>query len=507
MNQYSLRPGIPQVEAEKLLRITLFSNTLKLASEEDPKKTLQMRRRKLAYQLRKGRKQGAVPVFLSAIWFMFAMALSINAAFGHIGSNATAHNLAMGLNLAWFPAIILCGIVDLSPGASDEVRLKLNRLLDTVRLALLDENLSKAFIEQCHRGPDELKWTCILREHKFLGESGFFTGFAGQGRVRWHRGVAHPVLTGIEDAYVANKGRGWLGDSLDETWHALNSVVLGPLQGDSPQGLKYFDPRELIAASLALVIVTGSILGAFIISYFTPTVGFGCRSAGYIIFAIIDFSIAVFEGLAWWLLREAVPETQHRSSSTRSGISSSARKRPLLVKALFPTKQMFGGIQDLLCNDPRYLFEICVLIPMEITNTCWLIYIIIAQTFGIYNTCYCKGSTWAGKGGYVNFENSEYYERHGMKIYWGVGTAISCTVMAFTIAYVLKEWCVQSHLSTHDYDAASRGLRRTRRFKKYAQFLSIPKETIKRVIKIIGVAIGAPSRFVGRKSLVWTMKP
>jgi hypothetical protein len=363
MNQYRLRPGIPQVEAEKLLRITLFSDTLKLGHDDNPKKTLRMRRRKLAYQLRKGRKQGAVPVFLSSIWFMFAMALSINAAFGDIGSNATAHNLAMGLMLAWFPAIILCGIVDLSPGASDDVRVKLNHLLDTVRTALLDENLCKTYIGQSRQVVDDLAWTGVLREHRFLGDSGFFTGFAGQGRVRWHRGVAHSVLTGIEDAYVAHKGRGWLGNSPDEIRQAINAVLLGPNQGHNLQGLKYFDPRELIAVCLALTIVTESIVGSFIISYFTPTIGFGCRSAGYVIFAITDFSITLFEGLAWWLLRDALPESKRRSYSTISDLPVSSLKQPAPSRALLLPRRIFTSVKELLYNDPRHLLEICVLIP------------------------------------------------------------------------------------------------------------------------------------------------
>jgi len=507
MNQYSLRPGIPQVEAEKLLRITLFSDTLKLAADEKPTKTLPMRRRKLARSLRQGRKQGAVPVFLSSMWFMFAMAISIEMAFGEIGNNATAHNLAMGLMLAWFPAMILCGMVDLSPGASDEVRLRLNHLLDTVRTALLDENLSKTYIRHPPQTAEDLQWTDVLREHRFLGKSGFFTGFAGQGRVRWHRGVAHPVLTGIEDAYVAHKGRGWLGSNPEETWEALNAVVLGPNHGDNLQGLKYFDPRELLAVCCSLSIVTGSIIGAFIISYFTPTVGLGCRSGGYMIFAIIDFAIALFEGLAWYYLREALPESRRRSYCTESSLPFSIETRPLISRALSKPRQLWNRIREIIYNNPRRVVEVCILIPMEFVNTGWLFYIVIAQTFGIYNTCYCQASTWAGTGGYVNFEDAAYYKAHGVTMYWVVGTVISCAVMCVTIAYVLKEWCVQSHLNTSDYEAAARGLKTTRAFRKYTQFLTIPKNAAKMCFKLVWIAIGAPGHLVGRRSLIWTPKP
>jgi hypothetical protein len=507
MNQYSLRPGIPQVEAEKLLRIALFSDTLKLAADEQPNKTLPARRRKLARSLRTGRKQGAVPVFLSSMWFMFAMGVSIETAFGDLGANATAHNLAMGLMLAWFPVIILCGIVDLSPGASDEVRLRLNHLLDQVRTALLDENLATTYIKQSYQTPEDLQWTDILREHRFLGESGFFTGFAGQGRVRWHRGVAHPVLTGIEEAFVAHKGRGWLGKTPDETWQSINAVVLGPNHGDHLQGLKYFDPRELLAVTYSLFIVSGSIIGAFIISYFTPTIGLGCRSGGYTIFAIIDFTVALIEGLAWWQLPEALPNSRRRSYSTESSLPLSSEKRTIGSRLLMKPLQLWNSIREALYNNPRRLIEVCVLIPMEIVNSGWLVYIILAQTFGIYNTCFCQASTWGGKGGYINFEDDAYYKAHGVVLYWAIGTAISCSVMLLTISYVLKEWCVQSHLNTSNYTAAAHGLRRTRTFRKYTQFLSIPKNAAKAFLKLLSRMAGTKGRLLGRRSLVWTSKP
>jgi hypothetical protein len=38
-----------------------------------------------------------------------------------------------------------------------------------------------------------------------------FTESAGQGRLRWHRGAAHPILAGLEKSYIAEHGSGWLG--------------------------------------------------------------------------------------------------------------------------------------------------------------------------------------------------------------------------------------------------------------------------------------------------------
>lgn len=73
MNQYSIRSGLPDVEAEKLLRVALFSDTLTLGQDEQ--ETLPMKRQKLAYRLRAGRRQGLVPVFVSLIWWMFGLGM------------------------------------------------------------------------------------------------------------------------------------------------------------------------------------------------------------------------------------------------------------------------------------------------------------------------------------------------------------------------------------------------------------------------------------------------
>ena len=81
---------MPAVEAEKLLRIALFSDTLRL--HDSPlvlshnglpndhnvhKSELVERRRMLAQLLRESRRKGVVPVFFSFMWFLFALAISI----------------------------------------------------------------------------------------------------------------------------------------------------------------------------------------------------------------------------------------------------------------------------------------------------------------------------------------------------------------------------------------------------------------------------------------------
>lgn len=105
MNQYTPRQSLPSVEAERLLRLALFSNFLPLNGAEDGGSIVK-RRTGLAQNFREGRKKGVVPVFISFLWFVFALALSIQLAYGNIGGNETAHNLALGLLVGWLPILV-----------------------------------------------------------------------------------------------------------------------------------------------------------------------------------------------------------------------------------------------------------------------------------------------------------------------------------------------------------------------------------------------------------------
>jgi hypothetical protein len=77
LNQYKMKPVISMTrEAEGLLRIALFSRDLKLVGTH---KTLSQKRLKLAHDLRSNRRKGVVPIFLSTLWFIVALGISIEA--------------------------------------------------------------------------------------------------------------------------------------------------------------------------------------------------------------------------------------------------------------------------------------------------------------------------------------------------------------------------------------------------------------------------------------------
>lgn len=191
------------IAAEKLLRIALFSDELPMAT--DP--SLTDRRKKLAGTIRAFRKKGVIPVFVSTLWFLLALVISIQSAFVEIAKNASAHDLALGLLLAFLPIFILSCVVDRNTVAAGRISAKLNRLLASVRSGLLDDELRRTYGEQIHTPSEFFSWIDLLDEKHV---DNFFTDFAGQGRIRWHYGVAHPLLCSFEDSFMAEIGRGWL---------------------------------------------------------------------------------------------------------------------------------------------------------------------------------------------------------------------------------------------------------------------------------------------------------
>jgi hypothetical protein len=175
-----------------------------------------------------------------------------------------------------------------------------------------------------------------------------------------------------------------------------------------------------------MTFVTGTAAGAFWISFWTPTVGMGCHSGGYMIFVVIAVALFIGEMTAWFLL---------------------ARDSILRIYA--------DG----------------VLTMAEAVNTIWLLYITIAQTYGLYETCDCKGAIWDSLGGYIDFSDPRAQVIYSVYPFWLTGTLFACVVVIWGTGFVVLRWCEQSHLTTLDYDNAVRGLMRTRRFMNYTKYI------------------------------------
>ncbi|MCJ1271978.1 hypothetical protein MMC22_011884 [Lobaria immixta] len=412
MNQYTVKSPIDPEQAEILLRQALFADI------KTPTLDLRVRRQKLAMNLREGRKRGVVPLFITLMWFLFSLGISIQGAFSTLGDNATAHDLALGLLLAWFPVLILSSIVDRNPTQITASCTKLNKLLGEVDVAL------------------RIIGNGVGQNDPPVLASTFFTEFAGQGRVRWHYGIAHPIITGMEtiilDRRESKSSRNWL-----RIPDIRNHLVRGPSKGVL---LLHFDLREVWALLSAFLIVLGTISGAFTLSFRTPTIGLGCRSGGYAIFGIIAAGIFCLELLAWYF---RVAPTVKELNRTGGQIAVEIRK------------QKEGVIATL-----NWIFRF-----FELVNTAWLIYIVMAQTIGSYQNCKCQAATWSREGGYVDVPVALKAPGHSVEPWWITGVLLSGLIMFIAIAFLVVEWCEQSHLNSVDVDKAMRGLKITQHFK------------------------------------------
>lgn len=191
-----------------------------------------------------------------------------------------------------------------------------------------------------------------------------------------------------------------------------------------------------------MLIVLGSISGAFILSYGTPTVGLGCRSGGYLIYAMAIVMVFAMELLVW-----GYDATRHSlmNSGSRDDQEYASRSRVCELGVcrwiFFPVRKLDGA----LTHAHAYLFdkvyymnpgrfadaeadahknalyksslrriekrhdwgilewsERCFFRPLEILITIWLIYIVMAQMVGAYRTCNCMSSSWGLRGGTIH---------------------------------------------------------------------------------------------------------
>lgn len=83
--------------------------------------------------------------------------------------------------------------------------------------------------------------------------------------------------------------------------NAVRTSIMLKHSNDRLDRLNYREMQQVFCAAL---IVFGTICGAFILSFFTPTVGLGCRSGGYLIYFVSAVALILAESMIWWLIDE-----------------------------------------------------------------------------------------------------------------------------------------------------------------------------------------------------------
>ncbi|KAK5106894.1 hypothetical protein LTS08_001017 [Lithohypha guttulata] len=475
MNQFTINLHFNGAAAEKLLKVALFSQQLRLPLSAGG--SIEEVRQALARDTREARKRGTVQCFLAQLWFIFGLVISIQQSFGFLGDNANAQNLALGLAMIWFSVLMLSTVVDRNPALPEATQRQLNIFLGLVREALLRDAGRHRDIHQAPSAParvtsfnsvvsgspiktatfteairarssqddtivdneivnwfdsDEcdtadLRWIDSISSPA-LDDAKFFYMFAGQGRHLWHYGVAYPVIRGLKKDGILDARRGWSYGA------DVRQKLIATKRWDAKDRIHSWDLREFWQIVASFVSIWMSLLAAFTIAYFTPTVGLGCRALGYMQFGIFCTGQGIIEMFIWAI-------TPHHKHDTK-----------------FYKRTRFYG---------KWILRVC-----ELTNLAWLMYIIFAQALGIYNTCYCKCSNYGIGGGYINLNNVLTPLPQQAKPYWLTGTIMGCTMMVLSFIFIAWEWVTQSHMSTEDYEHAMKGLRTTRRFKSWTRWLA-----------------------------------
>ena len=136
--------------------------------------------------------------------------------------------------------------------------------------------------------------------------------------------------------------------------------------------------------------------------------GLGCRSGGYLIFIVVALGTFALELLVWPLMRDGTVLPHFRrqfasedlitfwGSSLKRRLSPDGRNRSRFVGAVRDglSKTLIWWSRLTL----RDCMEVFLLRPFEIGNFLWLVYIVMAQTFGFYQNCDCMASIWGRHG-------------------------------------------------------------------------------------------------------------
>ncbi|KAM0711307.1 hypothetical protein Q7P35_002047 [Cladosporium inversicolor] len=323
-----------------------------------------------------------------------------------------------GIPVSWITPLVVGALVDRNAIATRDLRSNLNWIFARAREALSSLHGQYNKINEVDGLPKGSQFHISDKLLESLPVD-VFAEFAGQGRLRWHRGVAHAVLTGIERSYAAEHGRGWL-----EHGSPAKAAML-ITYGD--KGFNIVGHRLLMQAVAAFMIIIYENLGAgLLISYFTPPVGISCRAFGYLIFGTFTLAAA---------MAEVIIESATSSNSTARRV---------------------GGYG---------------LLTLEAFNVCWLLGTTISQTFGFCQTCFCLSTGFDGKLGYIQFDNVEINHSDLTITVWSVSAGVAGTILLTSLAYFVVEWLEQCHLNTYDITNAQRGLLWSRRFQKIRGWL------------------------------------
>ena len=190
------------------------------------------------------------------------------------------------------------------------------------------------------------------------------------------------------------------------------------------------------AAIMALILQCGIAIAAAIITIYTPTIGVGCRSLGYIIYGGIAIAIMFLNITSTILVR--ISETHSRRSTAKdSTVKASAIKN-------FITKHFTAGsLTGFTAITLRRLS-----LFLALANTVGLILFSFFQFSDFLDNCYCNASVMGlGTDSYVLITTYEGWDSAIRS------SRIAATVIAAacTTIYMVVLWFISAPPEVFDY--------------------------------------------------------
>jgi hypothetical protein len=321
----------------------------------------------------------------SIAWVMIAYVLSIANSPSNAFTSPQADGGATGSMWLWLVPIVLGWLV-LSPKC-DSKRLKVayERADNYARTGSPDvpagSSIQRALTITAQDGdvvsPDELRTPPVFNYSRLLS---------------WSK-TADTIFLVFEAASNNAKNRHPVNQSGQWTGNLQSAIHPDNRSGTSEQIEAYcaIDPaqcchwapgvftRMAFASCVSLALQWGTVGGAIIIEWFTPTTGMGCRSLSYFIYGAVSTIIWMMLLISSILAHYSATDFDQKSLSTEEQSSTGEKSHP--------RKPLSARVSRVLSDCLRRMGKL-----LAIANAGWVITTCILQYSDVYDTCFCNSS-------------------------------------------------------------------------------------------------------------------
>jgi hypothetical protein len=176
--------------------------------------------------------------------------------------------------------------------------------------------------------------------------------------------------------------------------------------------------RMFIASLAALFLQWGTAGGAIIIVYFTPTVGLGCHSLTFLLYAAISTMVWILL-LISSLLTDALSHPQYRHSPLDQASSPDLRAQSMPLRRVLKTLAV--GLRR-----AGKFFATC--------NAIGIVLVCTLEFGNVFDTCYCNGSVIGLQGRAYNVITIQASDVKGP---WAGGVVLACVSAASFFGFVM----------------------------------------------------------------------